>query len=193
MVWRSFHTDRYARGNIDRKSTIECDLLPPELTVVKSAMVGAIYYAGVKSKGTDVISGIVVRTKVSNNSENNFNYIFYYETDLPEYFDCPKAILDILTATEDKRALRWRNLCNIRLKQKEQHQVNYDRLSVGTILKVRVKGEMVNIEKMMPDSVHKANWWRRLDTNETFYLYNNRKHFEIVQKGVNKIVIKRYN
>lgn len=181
MVWRSFYTDRYARGNIDRKSTIEQDILPPELEVVKSAMLGAIYYAGVRMRGTYIVFGIVIRTRVSNNSDDNFSYMLYYETDLPEYFDCPKSVLDVLSPTADQRALRWRNLCNIKLKQKEQHQVNYDRLSVGTILKVRVKGEMVNIEKMMPDSAHKANWWRRLDTNETFYLYNNRKHFEIVK------------
>ena len=125
MGWTSYHTTRYkANGDVDRKA--ECDgLWNGELyEVVKSTMVGKVYYAAITQtatieRGSTILIpeterrtfGVVVLTSVDSKDYYNFGYKGMTESMGPGYYDCPKSILSLLTETDNEYALEWRRKC----------------------------------------------------------------------------------
>lgn len=110
MGWTSYQCWNYNdHGKIDRKG--ECDRyfeLWDGHEVVKSTMVGTVYYAAVKTVDTDEVWAAVFLTHVDG---DEFAYKDMDETVVPCYYDCPNSILKLLTPTDNKWANQWREKC----------------------------------------------------------------------------------
>ena len=116
MGWTSYHATHYRRGQVDRKA--ECDAYFMEglntgyYSVLKSAMVGSVYYAAVMNlkrygkeqpDGTRAIEdipeaerrvwGIVFLTAVDRKRYHNFSYKDISEDMGPSESKCPESIL----------------------------------------------------------------------------------------------------
>lgn len=133
MGWISYRANFYDRyGNVNRKT--ECDSLiaTDRLSILKSSMVGSIYYAAVKDNETGNVFACVVLTSVTNKSYVNFAYEAMDETYGPFAIDCPISILKLLSPTDDKYALSWRKRCYKRYEMKKQLSI----LSLGSVIRV---------------------------------------------------------
>ena len=148
MGWTNYRATHYkwvGKGTkrsyvVDRKA--ECDAYFMEglnqgyYDVLKSSMVGSVYYAAVKSlqryskddDGNEIIVdiptneqqvfGAVFLTSTNNKDHLNFSYKDMDESYGPCYYDCPKGILDLLTPTNNEYAINWRAKCREQLEKK---------------------------------------------------------------------------
>lgn len=133
---------------VDRKA--ECDAYWMEglnrghFEVIKSRMVGSTYYAAIKTlkectgknaeggyQYTDISPSeqktfaVVFLTSTNMKDYFNFNYKDMDETVGPNYYDCPKNILDILSPTDSEYAKEWRRKCYEKIeKQKNPNILN---------------------------------------------------------------------
>lgn len=149
MGWTSMRATHYKwvgkgtkrRYVVDRKA--ECDAYFMEglnkgyYDVLKSSMVGSVYYAAVKplqkyskdDDGNEIIVdipvneqqvfGAVFLTSTDNKSRFNFSYKDMDESYGPCYYDCPKGILDLLTPTTNEYANNWRAKCQEQIEKKK--------------------------------------------------------------------------
>lgn len=184
MGWTSYHATHYKNGKIDKKA--ECDsYFASEFgsgyyEVVKSAMVGSVYYAAIKElkryagkneNGESVYNPIprneqrtfaaVFLTSINMRDYFNFSYKDMDETVGPYEANCPKGILNALSPTDNEFALAWRARCFANIdKKKDQRGLN--NLPVGTVICVKLpfdskyfnKGDEVRLEKV-------EGWGRR--------------------------------
>lgn len=94
--------------------------------VIKEYVRDKVWYAALLEPQTGVIFAAVVPTDAS---ETDFGYNFQTEETGPVQTGCPKAILDMLSDTDDERALKWRQknlrMCFLRsTKRKVLRQYN---------------------------------------------------------------------
>lgn len=112
MCWTSYnkcYCYTKQNGTIDRKA--ECDRLfynDSRYNVIKSAMVGSVYYAAVRDNQTEDVFAFVVLTSTN---KTDFYYKEMDETCGPCECQCPKSILSLLTPTDNEFANEWRERC----------------------------------------------------------------------------------
>lgn len=170
MGWTQYHATHYnSKGQVDRKA--EMDALHTfesgnvKSSVVKSCMVGRIYYAAVsytEENETKVYAAVAI-TSGKIRGENpwfNFGYKAMSEDCGPYYYDCPKTILDLLTPTDNENAVSWREECRKRLAKPKLSD-----LPVGTIIKFKRGDTEVNLKKMAPSYQFKRCWWLVVGSN----------------------------
>lgn len=177
MGWTSYHATHYKNGKVDRKA--ECDAYFMEglnrgnYDILKSSMVGKVYYAAVKplkkydkdNDGNQIIVdipineqeviGVVFLTSTDSKDYYNFSYKEMDETVGPCYYDCPKGILDLLTPTNSKWANNWRNKCREQL-EKKKNLNSLNKLPEGTVIQVTMpfdtkmyrEGDVVKLTKV---------------------------------------------
>lgn len=132
MGWTSSHAVYYKPdGQVDRKA--ECDAYFEEglnrgyYKVLKSAMVGTVYYAAVKQlsrysskeenkmekipEKDQKIFGVVFLTSVNQKDYYNFSYKDIDENMGPAEDLCPTSILNLLSNTDNEYAIEWREKC----------------------------------------------------------------------------------
>lgn len=95
------------------------------MKVLKSAMVGSTYYAAVETKKegkAPFVWAAVFLTCGKGSDGTVWGYKDMDETMGPCEDKCPASILALLSPTEDKMAMEWRNRCreNIRIKAEER-------------------------------------------------------------------------
>jgi hypothetical protein len=131
MGWTTCNAKYYKNdGKVDRKA--ECDALytwetdVKEISVVKSRMVGSVYYGAIRvhmKSGDipDIVTGTVVLTNSGEykNDWFNFGYKSIGEDMGPTESNCPKSILDLLTPTDNEFAIAWRKRCRENLGKKK--------------------------------------------------------------------------
>lgn len=90
--------------------------------VLKSAMVGSVYYAAVRTeiRGKPAVTwAAVCRTRGADRTVGGvWGCKAMDETVGPDFHDCPAAILALLSPTEDAVANEWRRMCRERLAEK---------------------------------------------------------------------------
>ena len=158
-------------GVNDKKA--KCDgLFSDGYTVVKSAMVGNVYYAAIKhtKEARQPVTGTVILTSVDG---AYFGYKGINEEMGPGVYDCPAGILKLLTPTENAYAREWREKCRENLNRKNNRRA-FERkikalepgarlqfvcpcgmsngLKAGTIITLIVKAH--NTEKVFYDGVY---------------------------------------
>ena len=122
--------DRNGRRTVDRRK--ECDALYtwerkepvtgadgrvyPKMkdTVLKSAMVGRVYYAAVRreQEGKEPhVWGAVCLTCGRSPDGTVWGYKNMSEDSMPYFFDCPASILALLSPTDSEGANEWREEC----------------------------------------------------------------------------------
>ena len=173
MGWTGYMPTHFTKsGNINRKA--ECDayfmegLNKGRFSVLKSVMKGSVYYAAVKNmvrydKETDTyepiddgtVWGIVFLTSVE---KGMFYYKDMSEDMGPCYYDCPETILKLLSETDSKWALEWRQKCHEKNEQAKIH--NLSNLVIGTeIIWTRSDGTTVELVKHAPAYQFKRPFW----------------------------------
>jgi hypothetical protein len=151
--------------------------------VLKSSMVGSVYYAAVKplqryskdADGNEIIVdiptdeqkvfGAVFLTSTDNKDHFNFSYKDMDESYGPCYYDCPKGILDLLTPTENEYANEWRKTCYENIKTKKNPN-GLSKLPVGSVIKVVMpfdtkyfkKGQEVKLNKCKKWGSNRTEW-----------------------------------
>ena len=156
MGWLFYNSTKLLpNGKVDRKAEIEsifCDVY----TVVKSAMVGSVYYGAIKNESSGEIFGTVILTSSDKKGGYNFGYKGMDETCGPNESKCPLSILNILTPTDNEWANKWRKRCYDYHEQKKSPTafgnlpegikviwtIPYDRFTGGK------KGEKLELEKV---------------------------------------------
>jgi hypothetical protein len=139
MGWTTcYNATHYKKdGSVDRR--MECDdLLTYEVKdangvvtkrshVVKSAMVGKVYYAAVQFDRTDgtppEVWAAVFDTCGKWKDGTIWGYKDMDETVGPYFYDCPESILNLLTPTKYETAQAWRDKCREHLAQKKLPQI----------------------------------------------------------------------
>lgn len=162
MGWTSTHAFNYYKdGSINRKA--ECDTIfdRGDYTIVKSAVKGSTYYAALKNKNTQEISGMVCLTRTSTVDHFNFTYKEIWEDMGPGESNCPKSILDMLTPTQNQYANEWRQRCRNNLSKP-----NPQKLKIGTKIKFKTpSGTEYVLQKKAPSYGLKRNWWQVITEN----------------------------
>ena len=86
----------------------------PKQIVLKSSMVGAVYYAAVQTmeeNGGSSVWAAVFQTAINTRDYFNFGYKAVSEASGSLECKCPKGILKLLTETDSDHAKRWRQRC----------------------------------------------------------------------------------
>jgi len=179
MGWTSYHAEHYKRGTVDRKA--ECDAYfmdganKGHFMVLKSAMVGKVYYAAVQTlrrakrdaEGRHIMENdnyiwedipeqeretwaAVFLTHTDMSDYYNFSYKDMDETSGPYDVDCPNSILALLSPTDNERANTWRENCRARNEQKAKNRKDpnsLNNLPEGSIIEVVCKYDMISGHK----------------------------------------------
>ena len=189
MGWTSYRATHYkwvGKGIkrsyvVDRKA--ECDAYFMEglnrgyYDVLKSSMVGSVYYAAVKplqryskdADGNEIIVdiptneqqvfGAVFLTSTDSKDHFNFSYKDMDESYGPCYYDCPKGILDLLTPTDNEYANKWRTKCREQL-EKKKNPNSLSKLPEGTVIKVVLPFDTQRYSKGDELTLTKIKWGR---------------------------------
>lgn len=157
MGWTSYHATYYdKRGHVDRKQEIESQF-SDGYSVIKSAMVGAVYYGAIRH-GNDVF-GLVVLTSTNTRDYYNFSYKMMDETEGPYYNRCPKSILDLLPPTDNEYANKWRQRCRDNIGKPTNVQ-RLNALPVGTEIEFEIaSGETKRYMKCPAGYQFKRPFW----------------------------------
>ena len=95
---------------------------PMKDTVLKSAMVGSVYYAAVrrevKGKEPYVWAAVFLTCGKTKWDNTEWGYKDMSEDCMPYCFDCPASILALLTPTDSASANKWREECRKRIAEK---------------------------------------------------------------------------
>ena len=194
MGWTEYQATYFKKGKIDRKA--ECDALFTSnnwCEVVKSSMVGSVYYGAIKylkrwkvdekgnyikdENGRDIVEnipteeqkivGYVVLTSVRDNYW--FGYKDMSESSMPYYFDCPKGILKLLSETDNEYANEWRKEC---YKRAEEKKNSISKLPIGTKILIELNGKKIILTKYPPRYQFKTPFWM----DEENWKYVKKKH-----------------
>ncbi len=147
MGWTSTHAEFYKKGKVDRKAEMDNRWSQeesgdyPQLKVLKSSMVGTVYYAAVeisRSGKVEEVFGVTGLTSVDNNDYYNFSYKDIDETMGGYSYDCPIGILNLLTDTENEYALEWRKKCRERHEEKKLKKAKRNKLVENRKYKVKL-------------------------------------------------------
>lgn len=190
MGWISYRATHYTKtGQVDKKA--ECDARFEEgvaegnCCILKSRMIGNTYYAAIKQlkayRGEDEngksiyedltipeqeVYAVVILTSVDNNEYCNFAYKLIDETMGPFETKCPISILTLLTPTNNKYALEWRERCSKNANKEKKLKA----LSVGTKIRISNRGrkgdkQTIVLQKMQPAYSFKTPWWKVMGEN----------------------------
>jgi hypothetical protein len=89
----------------------------------------------------------------------NFGVKSIGETGGPLYYDCPASILSLLSPTDDKYAIEWRNRCKERIEEKKRPTA-LKNLPVGSVIQfVTYNGETVELLKHPAAYQFKRPFW----------------------------------
>lgn len=199
MGWTSYDATHYKHnGKVDAKAELDDRFSQdkservnskgeiekyPQIRVLKSSMVGTVYYGAIEVTYDDSrdVWGMVALTSTSKSDGFNFSYKDMDETCIPYCFDCPKSILDLLTPTESKNANEWRNKCRQQLQLKREHKT-LGTLPVGSVITFkRHNGKEITLEKHSPAYQFKRPFW--YDGEHYWKRGHIPSNFEIVRMG----------
>ena len=190
MGWTWYRaTHYYPNGGIDRRA--ECDAYFMEglnrghYDVLKSTMVGKVYYAAVKKlkkydgcdeKGEWIYSdlppeeqkvfGAVFITSTLMKDYFNFGYKDMDESMGPGDCDCPKSIIALLSETDNLYALHWRQKCLERCNGKP----SLGKLPIGTVIEFYL---IKNIIATLFQLVFIGIFLRQINHSDTRYTCQN--------------------
>lgn len=146
--------------------------------VVKDAVVGTTYYAAVKSPRDGSIGAVIILTKIDRNGYCNFGMKFMDEEMAPFARNCPRSVLDVLSPTDNKYSIEWRQGCLDNLASKKDTTLKD--APVGTKMKVTLKnGEVRTVVKMAPEYQFKT-WWLLVEGTITYIPRNRVEKAEVV-------------
>lgn len=183
--WTFMHDDRKRKTIMDELYSQSETVERPEHRVLKSSIVGSVYYAAVQiSKGGNVqqVYAAVALTKIVKDYYN-FGYKDMSESCCPYYYNCPKTVFDLLTPTDNELAIQWR------VHVKERMQLNkLNKLPEGSIIQFVSQYNLSSgTHKGDTVTLHKFKNGKRCIWTDGDYKWDKEyisADFEIVQEGV---------
>lgn len=133
LSWNEKKKDYNIKGYLDKLFSYKDK--NKYLGVVTSSMVGNVYYAAIRfideAKDEDYIFGEVVLTR----RQNNFFYYKEMNEDMgPCYYDCPIGILNVLSFTNNEFAIKWREQCWKKHKEKARRNNFFKFVQEGAVI-----------------------------------------------------------
>lgn len=206
MGWTSYHATYYKNGKVDRKA--ECDAYFMEglntgwYRVIKSALVGSVYYAAVQhlkrytdrkdENGNRMMEEVpvneretwaaVILTKTDSRNYYNFYYKDMDETVGPCQADCPQSILKLLSPTDSQWANEWRERCRENAKKKNSPDALRN-LQIGAVIRYKKADEaVIELEKHLPAYQFKRPFWYCKENNTYVPVNRISPNYEIVSR-----------
>lgn len=156
----------------EKKELVEEDFDLENYEILKSSMVGKVYYAAARKKGTEDVWCQVVLTDMMG---YEFGTKPMDESMCPCYYDCPKGILDLLTPTDNEYANEWRKECRKKAKEKGWEK----KIALGETIKYKAyDGEIMTLVKHPPAYQFKTWFWYCPDKG--VYIKKNRVKYDNV-------------
>lgn len=209
MGWTSYNATYYKNGKVDCKA--ECDNYfnhDDGYEVLKSQMVGSVYYAAVKKVGKHYSTGqdnykkvdlpidkqyvfaAVFLTSIDNNDYYNFSYKAMDESEGSCETRCPVSILKLLMPKDSELANEWRkcwwqNIEMQKKKRKDPHALT--NLSYGSVISFEINNKNYLAVKRVPAYQFKRAWWQNTETNNYIPLKYIPEHFKVVSIGTENI------
>ena len=199
MGWTSYEATHYKNGKVDRKAEMDKHYTQeehdsffngkvihyPKLEVLKSSMVGSIYYAAVhitnSQTGHEEICAVICLTSTKWNDGMNFGYKSMDESWNPGYYDCPKGILDLLSPTDNAYALEWRRLCHEKRTNKKPTLAS---LPVGTRIRYTDWNKKeVELYKHPAGYQFKRPFWMLVDSSGYISAKHIPESYEVISYG----------
>jgi hypothetical protein len=111
MGW-TFYDSHFTKpnGEVDRKAELDSGFAD-QYTVVKSAMVGTVYYAAIKDNNSQEVFAWIALTSSDKHGGCNFGYKGGDEGFGWNEARCPASIIKLLSPTDNKSAMDWRMRC----------------------------------------------------------------------------------
>ena len=146
MGWTSQHANYYKNGTVDKleecRDLLTCSSEKGFWKPIKMALVGSTVYAAVERvlpNGDRYVYGEVILTKTNMRDYYDFSYKDMDETSGPYKTECPIAILNLLTPTDNENAKKWREDCyeyhrNKANSKKDKNSLN--NLPVGSVIEM---------------------------------------------------------
>lgn len=205
MGWTSYHASYYKNGKVDRKA--ECDAYFMEglnagwYHVVKSALVGSVYYAAVQhlkrhtdqkdEDGNRKIEDVpenkretwaaVFLTKTDSRNYYNFYYKDMDETVGPCEAECPVSILKLLSPTNHAWANEWRKRCYENAERKKFPNALAN-LPIGAVIRyTKHDGTVMELIKHQPAYQLKRPFWYHEESG-TYTPSKRIKKYEVVSR-----------
>ena len=173
MGW-DFHHEiaPYDRKEICRRQ------ISDKYEVIKDALVGTTYYAALRSKETGEVHALVILTRNHTGEYCNFGMKWIDETMGQAQCDCPENILRLLTPTNSKYAIEWREAC--RQKRREKKENPLLTAPIGARLRVTLfNGQTCEVIKHAPAFQFKS-WWLGVVGAMTYIKRNHVRSAEII-------------
>lgn len=162
MGWTWGNAQYYKNGKVDRKAECDdlytCEYNGAVSRVLKSAMVGAVYYAAVETV-RDENRTVWAAVCLTSTDKGEFGYKDMDETCGPSDCKCPPSILKLLTETESEWANEWRKKC---WEYANKEKVNFAKFPVGTVVSFISKrdSEVFNAgDKITVEKIGKTRWY----------------------------------
>lgn len=119
MGWTGYYCTRYKNGKVDVKGELDSIANWTKESgyyhkVLKSSMVGSVYYAAIEIGGADEprrVFAMICRTSTTWKDGCNLFYKYMSEDMGPNEDKCPESILNLLTDTEYEAAKEWKERC----------------------------------------------------------------------------------
>lgn len=142
-VWKYVHWNFYntlefvKNGKVDRKAACDSAYNKGHSTLIKSIMVGNTHYAAVKNNETGEVTAHIMFTSSDKKHGHNFGFKHTEEWYTPPTETrCPDSILDLLTPTDKKGALVWRELCRDYNKKKHERKKKLLEIREAELIKI---------------------------------------------------------
>lgn len=161
MGWTSYFATHYKNGKLDKKAELDEEFSSHNQKILKSQMVGSTYFAAIQNEFTKETWAAIILTRTQN---GEFFYKDMDETVGPYNYNCPKAILKVLSPTENKLANEWREKCYEYHKQQaeKKNAFSYRKAAKGTkiwwktpvdLRNGKNKGDEIMLEKRWADGI----------------------------------------
>ena len=134
----------------------ECDSLinTKDYDLLKSRMVGSVWYGALRNKKTGFVSALVMLTKIRSKDVCNFGTKAMTEDMGPNEAKCPMDILDLLSPTDSPTSLEWRDRC-----RQNAAKPKLSDLPIGTHILIQSGGKTTELIKTAPAFQFKRPWW----------------------------------
>lgn len=156
MGWTEYRATHYNKYGIDRRAECRAYFERNEKwgTLLKDAMVGSTWYGAVKLTETGEVFAAVFLTSTRDGTE--FAYKDMSDSMGPCQYDCPESILKLLSPTDNKFALEWREKCRQRQELKKKlNKAKVIELTYGYDTKYNKAGDTIRLEKLH----YRKQWW----------------------------------